>query len=383
MIIQKVSGKTYDAFLAERAFKPSGMTATRRSSLEDIIPGRAAGYVWEHGKIRNSEYLNPTLWDNGDGGMLSTALDLARWNAALDGDSLLSASSKQAMWTPVKLANGSTYAYGFGWGVEEVNGHKRISHSGGRPGAATVIARYPGDKLTVIVLTNGGAANPDTLAQGIARRYVPGLLPRQKEAKVAANTLASYAGYYNAFGGALKVTVDKGHLLFWMGDRLLDEFLPVSETRFVSEEAHREFEIKKAASGAVTGMRLRMGTQEMQLERIGPLVQTLKGQIAGGPTANPQAETVLAALAQGQKLESQCVTKGLCKDIPGSLPELAGVQSFAFLAAQDCALGSIERHGSKVNRVLYYKALRGQESKYVLVYLTAEGLVTDFDFIEE
>jgi CubicO group peptidase (beta-lactamase class C family) len=99
MIVNKVSGRPYDGFLAERVFKPLGMNATRRSSLDDIIPNRAAGYAWAGAEWQNSPYLNPTLWDNGDGGMLSTVLDLAKWDAALYGDAILKDAMKQHIWS--------------------------------------------------------------------------------------------------------------------------------------------------------------------------------------------------------------------------------------------------------------------------------------------
>jgi D-alanyl-D-alanine carboxypeptidase len=177
IIIQKTSGQPYDAFLAERVFKPLGMTATRRTSLNDVIPYRAAGYTRANDTWQNSAYLNPTLWDNGDGGMLSSVLDLAKWDAALYRDTILTAPSRQQMWTPGKLNDGKTHAYGFGWGVDRSQGHRRIWHSGGRPGTSTIISRYVDDKLTVIILANVGGCGFLDVAERIAGFYVPALAP--------------------------------------------------------------------------------------------------------------------------------------------------------------------------------------------------------------
>jgi CubicO group peptidase (beta-lactamase class C family) len=177
MIVQKVSGKSYDAFLAERIFKPLGMSATRRNSLEEIVPHRAAGYLWVNGKLVNSPFLDPTLYDNADAGLVSTVLDLARWDVALYGDSLLKASTRERMWAPVKLADGSTRPYAFGWNLDEVNGHRLVTHAGNRDDTSTSIVRYLDDKLTVIVLANLGRANADRIARHLAGLYVPALLP--------------------------------------------------------------------------------------------------------------------------------------------------------------------------------------------------------------
>src|SRR5262249_51781649 len=122
MVIRRVSGKPYDQFLAERVFRPLGMTATRLTSAADIIPNRAIGYSWAENQWQNSPALNPTLWDNGDGGILSTVRDLARWDAALYGDTPLTESSRTRMGTPARLNDGSTDNYGLGWGIGNVQG---------------------------------------------------------------------------------------------------------------------------------------------------------------------------------------------------------------------------------------------------------------------
>jgi D-alanyl-D-alanine carboxypeptidase len=178
IVLQKVSGKPFDAFLAERVFGPLGMRATRRNSLDDVIANRAAGYLWEGGRLRNSPFLEPTLYDNADAGLLSSVLDLARWDAALDedgGKSILKASSREQMWAPVKLVNGSTYPYGLGWHLEDVHGHRLVYHDGNRQDGSSVMARYVDDKLTVIVLTNLGNAATTRIARHLAGLLVPAL----------------------------------------------------------------------------------------------------------------------------------------------------------------------------------------------------------------
>jgi CubicO group peptidase (beta-lactamase class C family) len=47
IIIEKASGKSYWQFLDERVFKPLGMSATRSTDPEPIVPNRAAGYEWK------------------------------------------------------------------------------------------------------------------------------------------------------------------------------------------------------------------------------------------------------------------------------------------------------------------------------------------------
>src|SRR6516165_3984555 len=179
MIVRKVSGKSYDAFLMGRVFKPLGMGDTRLDTPDEIVPNRAIGYLWYGaGGLHNCEFLKSQMTNYGDGGILSTVLDLARWDAALSSDRLLTPSSKEAMWSRVKLRDGSTFGYGLGWFLEDVNGHRHVHHPGGAPGTATIISRYPDDRLTVIILANGGAAYVQGLDFGVAQRYIPDLVSR-------------------------------------------------------------------------------------------------------------------------------------------------------------------------------------------------------------
>jgi len=169
-ITARVSGKSWDTFLAERLFRPLGMTATRTTTTTDIIPHRARGYVWQNERYVNAQEflaLRPS------GAFLSTVLDLAAWDAALYSDRVLTTASRTAMWTPVTLTNGSRSGYGFGWEIDSLDGHRHFNHGGSLPGFRAQISRFPDDSLTVIVLTNGDGARPDETADGMARALFP------------------------------------------------------------------------------------------------------------------------------------------------------------------------------------------------------------------
>jgi D-alanyl-D-alanine carboxypeptidase len=171
-IISRISGKPWGEFLNERVFAPLGMTATRPTSYSAIVPNRAGGYEWKNDKMQNAgEYIavRPS------GAFLSTALDLAKWDAALYTDAILKQAAREQMWTPVKLNSGATYPYGFGWSLEPLGKHRRVDHGGSLPGFRSHFMRLPDDKLSIIVLTNCGSANPGGIARGVAAIYLPDL----------------------------------------------------------------------------------------------------------------------------------------------------------------------------------------------------------------
>jgi D-alanyl-D-alanine carboxypeptidase len=165
-IIENVSGKSYWDFMRERVFQPLGMQATTRRLYSLIIPNRASGYeqtnqVWMNRDTDLTEVFSA-------GAIASTAGDLAKWSVALDGDRLLNAASKAQIWTPVKLNDGKTRKYGFGWNVDALEGHKNIGHGGSTSGFSASIQRFPDDHLAIIILTNTDEEIATTLAKKVA-----------------------------------------------------------------------------------------------------------------------------------------------------------------------------------------------------------------------
>ena len=168
-IIRKVSGQPWVDYLNEKVFKPSGMNATYPTNTEATLPNRAQGYVDNDRPRETAEWLalRPS------GAFLSTVLDMAKWDAMLYTDKILSESSRQQMWTPAKLNDGGTYPYGFGWQVSSYKGRRMVHHGGGGPGARTQFARFVDDRLSIVILINLDDVDIDSFLYGVARFYVP------------------------------------------------------------------------------------------------------------------------------------------------------------------------------------------------------------------
>jgi len=153
MLIEKVSGKSYEQFLRERIFVPLEMRDTRLENYSELIPNRANGYTWKSGGYRNALRVSPTLTFS-LAGLVSTVLDLAKYDAALSTERLLKKRTLDEMWTKTKLKNGELVDHGLGFGLTPYNGHRRVGHSGGHTGFSTTMTRLIDEKVTVIVLTN-------------------------------------------------------------------------------------------------------------------------------------------------------------------------------------------------------------------------------------
>jgi CubicO group peptidase (beta-lactamase class C family) len=175
MIIRRVTGRWYGDFLSQHIFQPLGMTHT---SISRDRATAVKGYVLDSGRAVPSSadtMLAMSVLSYAGGGIQSTALDLGKWDRALDTEQLLKRSTLEQMWTPVKLNNGATYPYGLGWNVTEIAQHRRIWHTGVWTGFAAIIDRFVDDRLTVIVLANLSEAKTAALSRAIAATYVPAL----------------------------------------------------------------------------------------------------------------------------------------------------------------------------------------------------------------
>src|SRR5262245_1570230 len=176
MIIHKVTGRPYGDFLRERIFQPLGMMRTAVSPMEGTVPDLAEGYDWDNNRLRPGYYVPPPVKLYAGGSILSAVADMAKWDAALYTEKLLKQSSRQQMWTPVRLNNGMTWTYGFGWTVVTLINDRLIASHGGNSlsGFSSAIRRAVDDRFTVIILDNrfNSSETVEALSSKISRIYL-------------------------------------------------------------------------------------------------------------------------------------------------------------------------------------------------------------------
>jgi D-alanyl-D-alanine carboxypeptidase len=174
LVIEKASGQSYADFLKKRIFEPLGMSTARVNDQSDLIRHRATGYYLVSNEVKRAVFVSPSQ-PYSAGALVGTVLDLAKWDAALYTDKLLPSSVREAMWQATELVDGKRQPYGYGWQLGKIRAHRFVGHGGGIDGFSTFILRLIDDELTVVVLMNGGGISPQTVASGIAARYVPDL----------------------------------------------------------------------------------------------------------------------------------------------------------------------------------------------------------------
>lgn len=170
-IIPKVTGKTWAEYLKEKIFTPLGMHNTLALSKDiSAAANKATAHTVVSGELKKIPYgrldaMSPA------GSVSSSVHDMSRWmlmlldNGKLEGKEIVPASALAQTWLPHSiLGNGGApfnrghfSLYGLGWFMEEYEGRKIISHTGGINGFVTSVTLLPEEKLGIVVLTNTDA----------------------------------------------------------------------------------------------------------------------------------------------------------------------------------------------------------------------------------
>jgi D-alanyl-D-alanine carboxypeptidase len=215
MILEKVTGQPYAAYLQRQFFTPLGLTQTSYCAQHPKDPQFADGYSAADGTVKPAVYLSMTQPFSA-GSLCSTVRDLVKWHRALFEGRVVGARSYSLMTTPDTLNNGSRLNYGFGLGAGQLGGKRVVSHSGGINGFTTYGMYMPDERLNVIVFTNSDGG-PTPLALNVAR-VVLGIpvvpMPKPLVPVPLADSLRDrIAGVYDFGKLMIHVSVEEGRLI--------------------------------------------------------------------------------------------------------------------------------------------------------------------------
>ncbi|MCA8966033.1 MAG: serine hydrolase [Planctomycetes bacterium] len=164
LIIQKVSGKSWEDYVETELFKPLDMTASRATAARLPEGAEKALPHIDGEQIPASEFLacKPA------GAIYSSVHELSSWVRMLladgkwQGKTMLDADSLRELWHPNVTTGGGSGAntkdfrsYGLGWFLAVERGMKLIEHDGGMPGFLSKVSLMPEEKFGFIVLNNG------------------------------------------------------------------------------------------------------------------------------------------------------------------------------------------------------------------------------------
>jgi len=172
MIIEKLTGKSWEENMKERILQPLGMYNTNLSVIDmEKSADRSLAYSIEDNKpkaipYRNIDAIGPA------GSVNSSAKDMANWlltwiNGGKFNDKEIIPSSfrSQAMTAQITPGGGLPgsenpdlhfNAYGLGWGMTSYRGHYRVLHGGGIDGFISTTCFFPSDSIGIYVVSNQG-----------------------------------------------------------------------------------------------------------------------------------------------------------------------------------------------------------------------------------
>lgn len=173
-VIEAVAGMPIDAFFQQTITGPLGLTNTAiyHLRLSHEPANRVFGFRRENGRTLPFDL---TRFDGvvGDGNVYASAEDLLRWDQALYTEKLVKTTTLREAFTPVKLKNGTTYPYGFGWFIDSTG--QVLSHTGSWTGFLNEIVRDTHKKQTLILLSSGGDGRARAVVKAILAEKTPNL----------------------------------------------------------------------------------------------------------------------------------------------------------------------------------------------------------------
>ncbi len=167
-ILEGATSEKYVDYVKENIFEPAGMAETQADNFFAIVPHRSRWYHKDKsGVVQNAGVLDSSYKIPG-GGLISSADDMAQFEAAILANKLLKPATREQMWTPQKAVDGPQNGYALGWGTQKKYGLALVEHTGGQQGTSTSIILVPERRAGIVVLANmdnvdAGALSTDIL----------------------------------------------------------------------------------------------------------------------------------------------------------------------------------------------------------------------------
>lgn len=267
------NGQNFETFTRENIFAPLGMEHTRwRDDFRAIVPNRALAYTHPEGA---SGWTQDTPIENiiGAGGLLTNVGDLLLWNENFTHAKVGGPEFVKAQQTPATLRGGRQIPYAAGLSINTVNGLREVSHSGSTGGYRTWLGRYPDQAVSIAVLCNSAAANPQKLGRDTASLWTGAAAAAKTPAETYTADpakLQALAGMYRKLRDNTVVRI-KWHEGKLTTERGKTELVPEAAGKFMLGATETEIRFEEASP-----IRMRMINQfeEVFYQRVEPVQPT-------------------------------------------------------------------------------------------------------------
>jgi len=189
MIVEKLTGKTWEQNIKEKFFNPLEMSRSNTNIFEFEKDNDASlpYSINDKGTIEKIDYYN--IDGMGPAGSINSSVnDMTHWlkvwinGGTYKGQEILPASYiREAASSQMVISGGLPEAdkdiylsnYGFGWMISSYRGHYMVEHGGNINGFSASVSFFPTDKIGIVVLTNQNTSNvPKIVYSSIADRLL-------------------------------------------------------------------------------------------------------------------------------------------------------------------------------------------------------------------
>ena len=167
------------------------------------------------------------------GSVCSTAIDLTKWQIALDSGHVLKPGTLALMRRPAALADGTRVDYGLGTRLGSFFGHRVLGHTGSGGGFTAILEDFPDDRLTIAVLINTGEGGANAVAADIARTAFGIAEAPLHDLPAPARELAAIAGTFDSDEGPVHLTPCDERLCLDLPGVTVERRVHRREARFV------------------------------------------------------------------------------------------------------------------------------------------------------
>ena len=247
IIVERISGMRLAQFTRKYIFIPAGMTHTSwRDDHKRVVPNRAIAYA-----LTNNVYETnmPNEDAYGNGGLLTTAEDLLKWNNWYFGGHFGTPSLLPKMLAIDTLNNGVPNEYGAGLFLAQRHGLEYVSHDGATASYRARLASYPSLHLSIAWLSNTSAFDTSgNVAVQVENLFFP-QQPLVTTIKEAPHTdslwlpseadLRSYVGNYYSeeVQAGFQVQLKSGHLYLYRSPQTIIPLTPAKKDEFTTDDA--------------------------------------------------------------------------------------------------------------------------------------------------
>jgi CubicO group peptidase (beta-lactamase class C family) len=198
LIIEHVTKQSYDEYFRQHIFAPFGMQHTSMANWQTLVDHRAHGYQRGKAGLLNSPRYDPLVAFSA-GAAMSTTGDMLKYREGVFAGTSTSNAVRERLHQLDRLSDGTLVPYSLGCLVHvELDGHRRIMHSGDISGFSAHYSYYPDDDTTIVVLTNSDSGVPPVSLEAKLARVVLGIPePRREETPLPEALGTKYAGDYS------------------------------------------------------------------------------------------------------------------------------------------------------------------------------------------